>query len=114
MHAHDKPKDKKKKRDTSEAFDLEELEKLKEGLDIQAEEINHLKDGNNLDIGDDDDINDCDLNLMIIKLRKLIERKKAELEGEEYNSDGESNQSDSDSDDEERKRKEKEAKKRAE
>lgn len=40
-----------------------------------------------MDLGDDEDINDSDLNLMIIRLRKLIERNKALLEGEDYNSD---------------------------
>jgi hypothetical protein len=102
-----------KTRDSTEPFDLEELEKLKEGLDIQNQEMQQIKDKQNLDIGDDEDITDSDLNIMIVRLRKVIERNKAMLEGEDYKSDDDDQMQDSDdSDEEERKRKEREAQKK--
>lgn len=40
-----------------------------------------------MDIGDDDDITDADLNIVLLRVKKLIERNKAQLEGEDYRSD---------------------------
>jgi hypothetical protein len=53
------------------------------------------------------------LNIVLLRVKKLIERNKAQLEGEDYRSDDDDLAQDSDdSDGEERKRKEKEAQKK--
>ena len=68
-------------------MDLEELERLKEGLDQQAADMRKLysKD-ENLDLSDDE--NDADVNAAVAQLKRLIESNRAMLTGEmDENSD---------------------------
>jgi hypothetical protein len=68
-------------------LDLEELERLKEGLDQQAADMRKLysKD-ENLDLSDDE--NDADVNAAVAQLKRLIESNRAMLTGEmDENSD---------------------------
>lgn len=72
---------KKRKRRGRETLDLDEIEKLKEGLDDQVGEIRKLYDPE--DVLDIDDADDGDLNAQIQRLKKLLEQNKAILQGEE-------------------------------
>jgi hypothetical protein len=96
------------------ALDLEELEKLKSGLDQQVRDMRKIysKD-DHLDLSDDED--DPDVHGAITYLKRLIESNKSILAGEGGdNSDIGSAESDEESDGEERRAKEREEKEQKE
>ena len=73
---------KRKNRKEVPALDLEELENLKEGLDLQVGEIRKLySEDDYLDLSDDEGYGD--LNTQILQLKRLVEQNKAALQGEE-------------------------------
>ena len=97
-----------KNQEEARTLDLEEIERLKEGLEEQVKEIRKLYSKDEfLELSGAED--DGDLNSQILQLRRLLEQHKAVLRGEDV-ADAEDDARDFADDEEERRRRQREQK----